>query len=626
MPDTSSPSVRARLRSLANQLPYVPRALALVWESARPWTIAWVVLLVIQGLLPVAVVYLTKQVVDSLVAVVDSAGAAASVQAAVVWVLLMALVLLLSQSLSAVSAWVQTALSELATDQILTRVHTQAIRLDLGFYETTDYYDKLHRARVDALTRPLAILQNLGSLMQSTITLVALLAILLAYSVWLPLLIMLGTLPAFYVSIAYTKRYHAWRLRNTGNERRTRYYDWMITWHEAAAELRLFGLGPTFQQAYRDVRKKLREENLRLVRSQTLAQIGAGIAALITMGLAMIWMVVQAMRGLASLGDLAAFYQIINQGQTVVRTLFSSAGDTYRNMLFLENLFEFLELEPAINDPAGRQPAPFALQREILFEDVTFRYPGSERAALDHFHLTIPAGKITAIVGENGAGKSTLIKLMCRFYDPEQGIVAFDGVDVRDLALADLRHNITVLFQQPVHYHDTAGYNVAAGDLASAASARAIEAAARAAGAHEPISKLPDGYETILGRWFGGSELSVGEWQRVALARAFLRQASLIILDEPTSAMDSWAEADWMARFRELVVGRTAVLITHRFTTAMRADIIHVMGDGRILEAGAHADLLARGGRYAQSWRLQMQAPTNGEQSDSTCLIVDEVL
>jgi ATP-binding cassette subfamily B protein len=224
---------------------------------------------------------------------------------------------------------------------------------------------------------------------------------------------------------------------------------------------------------------------------------------------------------------------------------------------------------------------------------------------LDDFNLTIPAGQIVSIVGENGAGKSTLIKLLCRFYDPDSGSIQVDGVDLRELPLLDWRRLITVLFQQPVQYHDSAADNIRFGALREQPDDRRIEAAARAAGAHVPISRLSKGYETVLGRWFGGAELSLGEWQRLSLARAFVRQAELIILDEPTSSMDSWAEADWLTRFRKLVAGRTALIITHRFTTAMQADIIHVMQTGRIIESGSHAELMALNGRYAQSWRAQ---------------------
>ena len=343
-----------------------------------------------------------------------------------------------------------------------------------------------------------------------------------------------------------------------------------------------------------------------------LAELGADAVALLTMGLTIAWMVGRLAHGLASLGDLALFHQVFSQGQRLMRTALGSVGEMYSNLLFLENLHEFLALRPKVTDPPRPTPPPPNAPGTIRLENVRFRYPGSQRLALDGFDLTLPAGRIVAIVGENGAGKSTLIKLLCRFYDPEAGRVCLDGVDLRELALADWRRRITVLFQEPVHYHDTVAYNLACGDLAAAPDAERITAAARAAGAEGPIQRLPQGYETVLGKWFGGAELSVGEWQRLALARAFLRRSALLILDEPTSAMDSWAEADWLARFRALAAGRTAVVITHRFTTALHADVIHVMGQGRILESGSHAELLALGGRYAQSWAQQWREAEAG--------------
>jgi len=234
-------------------------------------------------------------------------------------------------------------------------------------------------------------------------------------------------------------------------------------------------------------------------------------------------------------------------------------------------------------------------------ERVRFRYPGSVRPVLEDFDLEIPAGRIVAVVGSNGAGKSTLIKLLCRFYDPETGRVALDGVDLREFKIEELRSRIAVLFQQPVHYNDTVRENIAYGDLH--APVDSLEIAAQAAGAEEIIARLPQGYDSMLGRWFAdGTELSLGEWQRIALARAFLRRAPILILDEPTSAMDPWAEADWLARFRKLAAGRTVLMITHRFSTAMFADVIHVMSEGHIVESGTHEQLLEAGGRYAQAW------------------------
>jgi ATP-binding cassette subfamily B protein len=252
-------------------------------------------------------------------------------------------------------------------------------------------------------------------------------------------------------------------------------------------------------------------------------------------------------------------------------------------------------------------PPVHKITNGINFKGVSFTYPDASGKALDNFTVSIPSGKIVAIVGPNGAGKSTLLKLLCRFYDADQGTIDIDGTDVRDFGTDDLRRLITVLFQQPFHYNTTVRENVLYGDLKRDPSNEEIRTALSAAGANEIVSRLPQQDQTLLGRWFaGGTELSVGEWQRIALARAFLRQAPIIILDEPTSALDPWAEADWLERFRELAQGRTSIIITHRFTTAMHADVIHVMDRGRIIESGNHHVLLNQSGLYATSWSRQM--------------------
>jgi ATP-binding cassette subfamily B protein len=248
------------------------------------------------------------------------------------------------------------------------------------------------------------------------------------------------------------------------------------------------------------------------------------------------------------------------------------------------------------------------LKEGIRFERVTFHYPGSQRVALQNFDLSIPAGGIVAIVGANGAGKSTLVKLLCRFYDPGQGRILFDGVDLRRFSLRDLRRQITILFQEPVHFQNTLRENIELGDLSIVKDPGKVESAATAAGADKLIEELPQGFDTLLGQWFrNGTELSVGEWQRLALARAYWRRAPILMLDEPTSAMDPWAEHDWLQRFRKLAVNHTTIIITHRLSTAMHADTIHVMENGCIVESGSHAELLALGGRYAQSWQDQTQ-------------------
>ena len=602
------------LRRAISQAPYLLRALSLVWAASRRWTLIWLALLIAQGLLPAATVTLTRLLVDNLAELIGGEVVWPVVRPTVFLAGLMAGVLLLAELLRSAAGWVRSAQAELVQDHIRDLIHAKSVAVDLAFYESSNYYDHLHRARSDAAHRPLDLLENMGSLLKNSITLIAMAGILVPYGLWIPVALLLSALPALYVALLYRRRQHRWWLRSTADQRRAWYYDWLLTTRETAAELRLFGLGPHFRSAYQKLRQTLRSERLRLVRDEALARLAAGGTGLAVTGVVMGWMIWQALQGLATLGDLALLYQAVHQGQGLARTLLQNLGQIYGNSLFLSDLFEFLSLEPQVVELDNSLLLPLQMREEgggpeICFRDVTFRYPGSERTALTSFNLTIPGGQMAAVVGPNGAGKSTLVKLLCRFYDPQAGRIELDGMLLRDLPLEDLRQSIAVLFQEPMRHHATAAENIALGDFAAAPGFQRIADAARAAGADGVIERLPNGYETLLGRWFaGGTDLSVGEWQRIALARAFSRRASVLILDEPTSAMDSWAEADWLARLRNLAVGHTTLIITHRFTTAMHADVIHVMDEGGIVESGSHQSLLGLGGRYARSWAAQLQA------------------
>lgn len=593
------------------------RTFGLIWVAAPKWTIAWSVLLIAQGLLPLAAVYLLKLLVNSLVKAANSGGDWSQLRPTFILIALTVAVMLLTEVLQSASELVRIAQSELVQDYIKGLVHQQSATIDLSVHESSEYQDRLDRARNDAASRPLALLESAGSLVQNGITLVAMTAVLIPFGLSLPLILLASTLPAFGVVLLYDRRYHDWWLRCTSERRWTQYYDLLLTHSATAAELRLFGLVNYFQSGYQGLRKRLRGERLNQAFSQGRAKLAASALAQIVSGLALSWMIWRALLGGVTLGDLALFYQAFNRGQGLLRSLLGSVGQIYTNSLFLENLFAFLDMRPQVADPLEPVSPQTVLRKGIEFRDVTFHYPGDRRPALKNFNLFIPSGKVVAIVGANGAGKTTLVKMLCRFYDPKSGQVELDGIDVRRFSLDQLRRMITVLFQFPINYQATAAQSIAMGDLWRKPSAPEIEAAARSADAHELISNLPNGYDTQLGRAFAdGEELSGGEWHRIATARAYLRKSPIIVLDEPTSMMDSWAEAEWFARFRELARRNTAVVITHRFSIAMRADIIHVMEDGRIVESGTHHELISINGLYARSWAAQMQAIPQTEEAE----------
>ncbi len=597
------------LQNARRLLAYVPKALKLVWNGAARWTLVWGALLVVQGLLPGASVYLTKWVLDAASGAIGQGLAWSNVQLIVVPGGLMALVLLLQQVAQAANGWVQTAQSEHVSDYIQELIHEQAGSLDLAFYESSDYYDTLNQASSRASSKSLEVLQQLGSFLQNGITLLTIAVILIPYGLWIPLVLIFSTLPALYVVVKHNRKYHDWWERRTMDQRRAQYYDLMLTRDFAAQEIRAFDLGDHFTEAYSDLRDWLRGERIELQKNKSLATVGAGLTALVAMGAVMGLMVWRAMRGLATIGDLGMFYRSFREGQGLMRNLLQNAGKLYTNAMFLEHLFDFLSFEPTIQDPDDPRDTLPVPQETIAFENVSFRYPETENYVLENFSLTLPAQKVTAIVGKNGAGKTTLSKLLGRLYDPQEGRILIDGVDIREYRTEALRDQITTLFQRPMRYQATVAQNIAMGNVDQEHGPGEIKEAARKAMIHDTIQALPKGYDTQLGHWFeGGTDLSGGQWQRIALARAYYRGAPLVILDEPTSAMDSWAENEWLQSFGRLVdEGRTAFIITHRFTTAMHADVIHVMDDGEIIESGTHEELLDQEGHYAESWRAQVK-------------------
>jgi ATP-binding cassette subfamily B protein len=501
------------------------------------------------------------------------------------------------------SRYVRETQALIVQDFITGLVHRQSVAADLSFYDSSDFYDRLHRAREEASYRPALLLESSGSLLQNAVTLIAMAAVILRFGYWALAVLVIGTMPALYVVLHTAVLRYQWRLRATADERRARYYDWLLTTRDTAAEVRLFALGDHFLMLFRSLRSKFRGEQLQLTKQESWAEFWAALFGLVSSAIAIAWMGWKAVRGLVSLGDLAMFYQAFQQGLGLMNALLSNVGQIYASSLFLGGLFEFLALQSEIADPASSLPVPSLRPIEIRFRNVSFHYPGTQTAALDNVNLTIPAGSIAAIVGPNGAGKSTLVNLLCRFYNPDSGSIELDGTDLRRFSVEELRRSISVLFQRPVHYNATARENIAPRNDRNA-SPEAVVAAAASGAADEIIAGFPRAYEQLLGTWFeNGIELSIGEWRRIALARAFLRRAPLLILDEPTGSMDPWVEAAWLKRFRNVASESSVLIITHRFTTARLADQIHVLCNGRIIESGSHQQLMALDGHYAEGNR-----------------------
>lgn len=584
------------------------RAVRLVWQSAPGWTLVNLGLIIAQGLVPLAALFLTKQIVDTVAAGLNAPDKTALFQQTLVWIILAGGVALFSVLCRSLTELTEESQSLLVTDAVSDRLHAQSIAVDLEYYEDPRYFDTLHQAQAEAPFRPTRIVNGLIQLGQNGLSLLGIVCLLFSFNWWLALVLFLVALPGAFVRVVFSRKYYDLKQEQIQTERKSWYFNDILTDSGHAKELRLFNLGSLFQKRFRDLRQELRQSRLALFRRRSLLDFfvqGAATAAIFG---ALAFIACQAITGTITIGGMVMYFQGFQSGFGFLQAILRGLAGLYEDSLFLANFYRFLDLKPAIQAPPRPEPVPKALRRGIVFQQVNFTYPGNSKPVLEEINLTIEPDRIIALVGENGSGKTTLIKLLCRLYDPGAGKITVDGIDLRRLDPICWRREISVIFQDYVRYHLKAWENIWLGNAQEEPDQARIVAAARLSGADPAIRRLPLEYDTVLGRWFqDGHELSSGEWQKVALARSFLHDAPIIVLDEPTSSLDALAEADLFRKFRRLVQGRSAVLISHRFSTVQMADYIYVLDKGRIIEHGPHLELLARAGHYARLYKAQAE-------------------
>jgi len=597
---------RPKLKEAVQQGLRLDRAIRLVWTSAPGWATVNLVLVVVQGLLPLAGLYLLKRIIDTLQSAIAAPGGSSSFGPVLFWVVLAAAVALVTTLAGALAELAGQAQSMVLSDKVTDVLHQQSVAVDLEYYENPRYHDTLHRAQGDALSRPISIVNRLVQIGQSAISLVGIAGLLFAFNPWLALVLILVALPGAQVRLLYSRRLYRFEKEQTKQERRAWYYHWLLTNSLYAREVRLFNLGSLFRARFRALRQQLRVGRLALTRRRTLSGVLAQSVATLAVFGALAYIAYRTYKGTVTIGSLVMYYSAFQLAVGSVSAILNGFVGLYEDNLFLSNFYTFLDLKPKVTAPAKPLPCPARIARGIAFHDVDFTYPGTSRRVLEAINLTVAPGQVIALVGENGSGKTTLMKLLCRLYDPDSGRVTIDGVDIRQLDPVKWRQEVSVILQDYVQYQLPVWENVWMGDVEAAPDRDRIVAAAKRSGADPAISRLPQGYDTPLGCWFEqGHELSIGEWQKVALARAFLRDSHFVVLDEPTSSLDPLAEAELFRHFRGAIAGRSAVLISHRFSTVQMADYIYVLDQGRVVERGTHRELLELNGLYARLYLAQ---------------------
>lgn len=600
LPKTDPPATwTERIRALRN----VPPLLRMVWQTSPGITSATVVLRLVSAILPVCQLWVGKLIIDQVVQSI--AGRTADHRQ--IWVLLAYEIGLavLSDLLSRAINLCDSLLGDKFTNHVSMRLMEHATQLDLVSFEDPVFYDKLERARRQTTAR-LGMLAVLAGMGQHALTLLSLSAAVVSFSPWFLVLLVAAVTPAFLGETRFAMLAYSILYRWTPERRELDYLRMLGASSQSAKEVKIFGLGRYLADRSRILFDRFYRENKALAIRR--AASGSLLNLLPTAGYygAYILILVRTLAGALSLGSLTFLAGAFARSRGLIESLFLSLNNIAEQALYIKDLFDFFETKPGIVSLPNALPAPRAIQSGFEFRNVSFAYPGADRQVLQNISFRFDANERIALIGENGAGKTTLVKLIARLYDPTQGSILLDGVDLREYDVESLRGEIGVIFQDYMRYDMIARENIGFGRVEELGNQERIEAASQKSLAESVIAQLPLGYRQMLGRRFeNGVDLSAGQWQKIALARAYMRDAQVLILDEPTASLDARAEYEVFLRFADLTRGRMAVLISHRFSTVRMADRILVLADGGIIEQGSHRQLVALGGRYAELFELQ---------------------
>jgi ATP-binding cassette, subfamily B, bacterial len=595
----TDPTLKDRFSALKN----LPQFFKLVWQTSPSLTLATAFIRLIRSAIPVSILYIGKLIIDQVIHFNNTNDTSHTY----LWQLVAVefALAILSDGLGRITTLLDSLLGDLFSNYTSVKIMEHAATLDLEQFEDSVFYDKLERARQQTIGRTILLSQVLSQV-QDLITMSFLAAGLLVFNPWLILLLFVAVLPAFIGESYFNDKNYSLSRRQTPERRELDYIRYIGASDETAKEVKLFNLSGFLVERFRQLSRKFYFDNKKLAIKRSAW--GTFFSLIGTLGYygAYVFMISKTVQGKISVGDLTFLAGSFRQLRALLDGILGRFTAVSQGAIYLKDFFDFFDIEPAIRPDPNARPFPNPIQQGFVFENVGFKYSNSEHFANRYLNFTLAAGEKLALVGENGAGKTTLVKLLARLYDPAEGRILLDGYDLREYDLSELRHNVGVIFQDYIRYQMTAAQNIAVGNIDEKENRQLVERSAQKSMADALIQKLSGKYDQALGRRFNqGVELSGGEWQKIALARAYMKDAQLLILDEPTSALDARAEYEVFQRFAELTRGKTAVLISHRFSTVRMADRILVLDKGEMLEIGSHEELLAKNGRYAELFKMQ---------------------